>query len=51
MSASETGVVSSPGVPSLGMPTAPTVEVYTMRSAPASAAASSRWRVPSTLAR
>ena len=27
MSASDTGVVSSPGVPSLGMPSAPTVEV------------------------
>ena len=51
MSASDTGVDSSPAEPSAGMPSAPTVDVYTMRSAPASAAARSTWRVPSTLAR
>src|SRR5213594_4436589 len=36
MSASVTGVVSVPGAPSLGIPSAPTVDVYTTRRAPAS---------------
>jgi len=51
MSASETGVSSVPGAPSFGMPSAPTVEVYTIRRAPAEAAASSIARVPSTFTR
>jgi len=40
MSASATGVVSVPGVPSLGIPSAPTLEVYTTRRTPAAAMAS-----------
>ena len=51
MSASLTGVVSVPGVPSPGMPRAPTLEVCTTRLTPASAAAWSMARVPSTLVR
>ena len=51
MSASVTGVCSVPGVPSLGMPSAPTLDVYTTRGTPAWPAASSTDRVPSTLAR
>src|SRR2546426_8170184 len=51
MSASVTGVVSVPGVPSFGMPSAPTLEVYTTRRTPASAAAWSTARVPSTFVR
>ena len=39
MSAKATGVVSVPGVPSLGIPSAPTLEVWTTRCTPESAAA------------